>query len=227
MPYNELTEVRDIVELELEGLIDPEEFDKLDVKTRNDRLGVILRNLISSNYRPTERKFEDGRDFFISDAGIFMPSHFDTVLDSTFPTLPIHYALSRQTYQMNIHCNVQLFGRLWKKLREQACGFILIRRHKKQRDNLMLEIIYYEKKEAIEAGVLPLGYGNAEKLDAHESKHGVIERRFIKIPWASLTYDTYYLGKKFVREKQVIEIKRRMPVEEALQYGEYVRTKLY
>lgn len=209
MPYNGMTEIRPISDLELPGLIDT---DALENEKNAATRGAIFKNLMAGNITPSERKFAPNRNFYISDAGVFLPSHFDKLLDELFPTLPIHFPLSRQTYQMCIHCNLQMYGRLWKKLREQADGYIFIRRNKKRKEWIELEVIFYEDHKAVESGVRPLKSRDPEKLAAHEARYGIVEQRFIKVFWADLQYDTHYLGKQFLQELPEQNQDMRMPL---------------
>lgn len=70
----------------------------------------------------------EGKDIYISDAGIYLPSQYDSLLHKKFPSLPIFYALSRHLYNCNVHLNSQNLDRIWKALREQGETFIHCKR---------------------------------------------------------------------------------------------------
>lgn len=63
---------------------------------------------------------KDSVDVYISDAGIHLPSQYDSILYKKYPSFPIYYALSRQLYNQHIHMNAQQYTRIWKAIREQS-----------------------------------------------------------------------------------------------------------
>jgi hypothetical protein len=188
MPYNHNTEIRLIKDLELAG--------------------NTFEALVNGTVTQCERTLQPNTNFWISDAGIFLPSQEDIVLQKLYPTLPVHYALSRQTYQMNIHANTQELTRVWKKLREQTDGVIFVRRNKKTSKHITLEIVYWEYYKSAEAGIMPLASGTEQQYAEFEAKYGIIERRFIRVYWEDVTFDTHYLGQKLLKEQEPVQQKR-------------------
>ena len=78
-------------------------------------------DFINGKISTIDRKEEmEGKDIYLSDCGVFLPSTFDSTLNKTYPSFPIYYALSRHLYNQNIHCNTQNLERIWKQLREQS-----------------------------------------------------------------------------------------------------------
>ena len=71
--------------------------------------------------RNTER---EGRDYYLSDSGIYLPSQYNSLLDKQYKSMPIYFALSRHLYGSNVHINTQALSRPWNKVREQADRFI-------------------------------------------------------------------------------------------------------
>lgn len=88
-----------------------------------------LKNNTYDNFIKGEINIEDkppyeGVDFYFSDAGIILPSQYDTSLYKKYPSFPITYALSRHLFNNNIHVNTQNLSRIWKALREQADFYV-------------------------------------------------------------------------------------------------------
>lgn len=80
--------------------------------------------MISGDIKPFEPKFEEKRDVYISDCGIYFPSQYFQLLDKTHPSVPLYMALSRHLYVQNVHCNCQAINRIWDKMREQFGYYI-------------------------------------------------------------------------------------------------------
>jgi len=136
MPYNKLTTVM--------GL------DSLSVgdNTFEDFLNDTL-----TKFKPV---FNDELDYYISDAGVYLPSQYDKDLDKRYHSMPLFYALSRQLHKMNIHANLQALGRLWKKLREQGDGFLWIRKTVDMDTHFVVHAISYDRYESAERRLLPV-----------------------------------------------------------------------
>jgi len=114
---------------------------------------------------PKNEDFE-GRDYYLSDASIYFPSHEDTDLKKKYPSFGLFYALSRQLYNMNIKVNTQVGGRLWIMLREQVQdGYVealgvtgwgwFWSSLPVLRNYVFVRARYYHKLESAEAGLLP------------------------------------------------------------------------
>ena len=158
-------------------------------------------NFINNDIFLEEKKEQfEGKDFYISDIGIMLPSQYDTKLYKSYPSFPIFYALSRHLYNSNVHCNTQNLNRVWKALREQADTYIkcigvdtpfflgLF-------GFLRINFIIYDKYESAEKSLLPLPYGFMNKfLNANAKQYyatnGDIKKCYVLINKKSIHYDT-------------------------------------
>lgn len=82
------------------------------------------KNFIDNEFNRESARFVEHEDYYISEAGLALPSFARTSLEKAYPTFPIVYGLSRHLGEFNIHANAQQFTRIWDKLREQADWFI-------------------------------------------------------------------------------------------------------
>ena len=137
----------------------------------------------------------EGHDIYISDAGCYLPSQFDSVLHKTYPSMPLFFALNRHLYNNGMHLNAQRLDRIWKSLREQADTYILIR---KRRLSLPFFFVVfttvYDKYESALHELSPLNsrlfnkFSKAEK-DKFKATNGYIHNGLIFIRKKSLKYD--------------------------------------
>lgn len=137
----------------------------------------------------------EGTDVFISDAGIYLPSHEDARISKIYRSLPIFYALSRHLYNMNIHTNTQIFTRLWVKLREQAGGFVRALKTFKLGPFLFTKVRYYSEVQSAENNVLPFAksfFNNFNKglYEEFVAKHGLVKDFYIVQLCKNVKYDT-------------------------------------
>lgn len=160
-----------------------------------------------------EIKHED-IDVYLSDLGIYLPSQYDNILSKKFPSFPIYYALSRQLYNQNIHCNTQALGRLWIKIREQADFYIKTIETKQNLFDkifrrLRIKCRYYDKYESALNDLLPMTKKvNKEQralAEQYYSTHGVILNRDILIKLKDIHYNTRH----FEEEVFLNVLKRR------------------
>lgn len=138
----------------------------------------------------------EGKDIYISDGGIYLPSQADSVLHKVFPSLPITYALSGHLYNNGIHVNTQRLDRVWKALREQADYFVLMRKRcLKLPFFIVLFTTEYTKYESALQELAPMKstlfnkYSKAEK-EKYKALHGFIKDGLIIVCKKSLKYDT-------------------------------------
>lgn len=87
--------------------------------------GNTFKNFADNRIIPYSYPLPDKVDYYISDAGVYFPSHADKELDDRYPEVPMFQALIRQLGDAEFHCNIQALDRLWKKIREQAGRYIL------------------------------------------------------------------------------------------------------
>lgn len=168
-------------------------------------------NLLDGEYMLCEKQNSEGYDYFISDGGISLACHLDTVLKKRYPSFPIYYALVRHLTNSSIHVNAQSFMRVWKPLREQAesffhCNCTRIRRIFGVKI-AQTELIYYSTPKGAESHVLPVRVGlfstEAEKAYAaeHYARYGEVRLLTLwqvlpKKSYDSRIYHEYIYGEK-------------------------------
>lgn len=162
-------------------------------------------NLIQGKYIKIPPRFEWTTDAFMSDAGIYLPSHFDNKLSKDFPSLPILYALSRQLYKMNIHLNTQALNRVWIKLREQADGYFKALKTISVPFVIFQKVRYFEHYESANRNVLPFKHKIMNKennalADQFTATNGLIRDMWLVIPKSEIIYDTYWFRKLLIIE---------------------------
>lgn len=179
-------------------------------------------NFVNGNIAiETKNNEYEGKDFFISDIGVMLPSQYDTKLYKSYPSFPIFYALSRHLYNSNIHCNTQNLSRVWKALREQADFYIKCIEVKKPFilglfGFLRIDFICYDKYESANNSLLPLPNGLFNKyLDANVKQYyatnGMIEKKFILVHKSEIHYDTRafhqkIFGYKFINQNKSFKL---------------------
>lgn len=138
----------------------------------------------------------EGHDIYLSDAGIYLPSQFDSYLHKVYPSLPIFYALSRHLYNNGIHANAQALGRIWKALREQADYYILMRKRcLKLPFFIVLFTTEYVRYESAQLELAPMKstifnkYSKAE-VEQYKARHGDIKNGLLIVPKWHLKYDS-------------------------------------
>lgn len=154
------------------------------------------KKIVEGHITKTPHKFVESSDIFIDDIGIYLPSYMDSLLYKYYPSMPILYAMSRQLYDMHIHCNTQSLERGWKALREQADFYIKACSTIKLFGFIFItKIITYDNYESAKKGVLPIKarllnkYSKAE-VDIYRAEHGEIKQGHIIQFKKSLHYDT-------------------------------------
>lgn len=189
--YNENTEIRQISDFNCE----PNNYE----------------NLLDGDYEICEKQNAEGYDYFISDGGISLACHLDTVLKKRYPSFPIYYALVRHFTNSSIHVNAQSFMRIWKPLREQAESFFHCNGTRIRRifgvKIAQTDLIYYSTSKGAEAHVLPIKVGlfasEAEKAYAaeHYARYGEVRSLSLwqvlpKRGYDSRIYHEYLYGEK-------------------------------
>jgi len=173
MPYNDDTSV--------------EALDTLSV-------GNSYEAFLDNDIKQIDPYFEDLRDFYISDAGIYLPCQYNKELNVKYPSLPLFYALSRQLHRMNIHANIQNLGRLWDKLREQADGYIWVRKSVEFDEYFIVHTVTYDRYMSAVLQLLP------SKDKQYNATNGEIVERKFKVPKVSLKFDTHYFRKLIFKD---------------------------
>lgn len=143
----------------------------------------------------TKNEFFEGKDYFLSDAGVYLPSQYDFLLHKNYPSLPIFYALSRHLYDMNIHMNTQNLTRPWKALREQADYYIFCNGKIKLLFGMICKIRFYDNYDSAYNKLLPVssrllnGFSKAE-VDQFYATHGIVKNAIYYIRYKDIKYDT-------------------------------------
>lgn len=153
--------------------------------------GNTFLNFIENRIVPYDYPYEDGIDYFISDAGLYFPSQEFSRLNKMYPSVPVFQALSRQLGDCNFHCNVQNLNRLWDKIREQADIYILCIKCKVRFGRFVsLKAYVYDKYQSCVDRVKPMRkrWGRLGKIefDKFTAAYGSIRK--VKI-WGVLKHD--------------------------------------
>ena len=163
-------------------------------------------NLIDNKiYTIDKIEKRENTDVYISDAGIYLPSQYDTLLSKLYPSFPIYYAISRHLYNSNIHMNVQNLERIWKKIREQADHYILTKGviDIKFLPWVFIRTRYYSRYQSALEQVSPMSKVglvnkyNRALIAEYESKYGIIKNRLCVIRKSKIKYDTRHFHKLF------------------------------
>lgn len=83
------------------------------------------KDFIAGSIKPYVYPYPDKVDIYVSDAGIYFPSHFCNELNKAYPFFPTFQALTRQLGECNFHFNAQNLNRVWDKIREQSDTYIM------------------------------------------------------------------------------------------------------
>lgn len=156
---------------------------------------------ISGKITKIPKTHEDNIDVYISDAGIHLPSQYDSILHKKYPSFPIYYALSGQLYKQNIHMNTQALERPWKAIREQADTYIKVHKTTKIGPLFIITYTTYDKYTSAKAEMQPMGnrifnkYSKAEQ-DKFKAENGNIVNRYSFIWKWQIKYDTRHFAKK-------------------------------
>ena len=86
--------------------------------------GNSYESFLTDKLIPYEYTSLEKADFYIADAGIYLPSTYHDVLIKRYGEVPLFYAIQRHIAESNTHVNIQNLNRLWDKLREQADYYI-------------------------------------------------------------------------------------------------------
>ncbi len=142
------------------------------------------------------KRFE-GKNVYLSDVGVILPSQYDYLIHKNFPSLSLFYALSRHLYNMAIHCNTQNLERVFKGLREQADFFIHARGVVKLPFNyLAVRLTAYDKYNTALERIAPLKirsniFGkHLETIATFNAKYGLVKDFYILINKKHIYYDT-------------------------------------
>ena len=164
-------------------------------------------NIVNDKIEKQPHRFREGKDIYISDIGIYLPSYMDSTLYKKFPSMPILYALSRHLYDSNIHCNTQNIERGWKALREQADFYVQVKRTYKIGWLFITKYYSYDRYESARQNLLPIKqrllnkYSKAE-ADIYKATNGEIQKGYIFQFKRRLKYDTRAMEKILLKGKR-------------------------
>lgn len=167
------------------------------------------KDFVNENVTKISRTFKEGKDIYVSDGGIFLPSYMDAVLYKTYPSMPIYYALSRHLYNSNIHVNVQNYERLWKALREQSDYYVTCKKTIHVFGIFFTKCITYDKLQSAMAGLLPIKsrllnkYSRAE-VDIYNSTNGEIRSGWVIQFKRNIYYDTRAFEKVVLKGRRKV-----------------------
>jgi len=152
--------------------------------------------VLEGNITIIPKEMDEGCDYYISDAGVHLPSQHNNLIDKKYPTLAIRYALSRHLTNSNIHANSQYLGRIYNKLREQADGYMLARGTLPLPYGILCSFRYYQMYEScdrqlspISLAMIPNKYRRAEK-DVFNASNGIIKNGLFFIRYKDIHYDS-------------------------------------
>lgn len=177
-------------------------------------------NFLNNKINIVKKTLEEKKDYYLSDAGLYLPSTYQGELIKKYPSLPLFYATQRHLLDSNFHINVQNIERLWDKLREQAdyyiecCTCMKIPFTK----TFIQKMIYYERYNAAKERVRPFVVDRniirkdktqkALKKD-FESKYGLVKYVYILNKLPETHYDTREFHKKIYGQEAPIKAKKK------------------
>ena len=143
-------------------------------------------SLINQDVTIVKKNNKENCDFYISDAGNYLPSQYNNILNKKYPSLPAYYSFSRHLTNSNIHMNTQKLNRPWDKLREQAGHFVRAVHTTKLLNMLITEYVFYDRYESANSmlnpyestGLIKHSESRANEED-FKAKHGRVERYYI------------------------------------------------
>lgn len=153
--------------------------------------GNTYTDLIDNRVKTYSYPYPDGIDYYISDAGVYFPSQYQSELVKRYAGAPMFQALSRHLGDCNVHVNSQRQNRVWDKIREQSDIYIVMRGCHVMRFLKIALIRYtiYDNEESAEKQIkLPffgLGKRARELKQSFLATHGAIKNGFFftKIPY--------------------------------------------
>lgn len=153
-----------------------------------------FQNMITDDVKKINTYLLEQCDLYISDAGIYLPNFEDNTLNKQYPSMPIFIAVQRHLLSSNTHVNSQAYGRVWKKIREQADFYIKALRVIKLPGVLLCKIRIYDKETSAEQDLRPLQKKlfkkNLETSEDYYAKNGLIVERYYLISKRHIKYDT-------------------------------------
>lgn len=173
-------------------------------------------SFIQGNITKVQNQLKDGYDYYISDAGVYLPSQYHSLLDKQFKSFPIFFALSRHLNLMNIHVNTQALNRVWDKLREQFDYFIRVKKTTRIFNLFFTTMYVYDRYQTAKMELEPMKkkfgnqFNNAMQRQ-YESMNGEIKKITIVSRKSILKYNTRYF-KDIVYINELDQLKKNSKI---------------
>ena len=169
--------------------------------------GNTYDDFLNDTLKAYEYKGIEKADFYIADAGVYLPSTYHDKLVKKYGSVPLFMAIVRHLCNSNVHCNIQNLGRLWDKVREQADYYIDCKWCKVLFGKFVIQqVVVYDTYESALQRLMPMKVPRNLLFKNKEAKamnamrmadKGLIKKMFIvsKLPPKSKRYDTRYFKK--------------------------------
>lgn len=153
-------------------------YHPLDLNAFN--VNNTFENFISGEINKYEYPYPDNMNVYISDAGNYFPSQYNSQLDKKYGYIATWASLQRQLGNSSLSSNSQAHERVWIKLREQCNDhYLRCRKCKIIFGIVILQYTYYDKESSFIDRVkpfrlrLPLFANRDQKLqfDIYKDKH--------------------------------------------------------
>lgn len=172
-------------------------------------------NMINDDIRTSVKNLKlEGKDIYISDGAIYLPSQYHDKLIKKYPSMPIFYAVQGHLYNNRTHVNYNgSFNRLWDKLREQAEEFFLVLYSINLGFGFITVVRYYELMASAESRILPFsrkmvleGGDVRAQRKLYQATHGMIKTLYT-FQWKhKIKYDTRIFEKKFFHDADFVDL---------------------
>lgn len=153
-----------------------------------------IENFINEDIKGIKTYLLEQRDIYVSDAGLYFPNYEDATLNKKYKSMPLFIATQRHILLSNTHINSQAYGRVWKKLREQADFYIKALKVIKLPFLLIGKVRIYDKETSAEQDIRPLKKKlfkkNLESSEDFYAKNGLIIERYYILLKKHIKYDT-------------------------------------
>lgn len=178
------------------------DFDDLNIRN-------TFRNFLSNDIHYYVYPYPDKADIYVSDAGVYFPSQYSSLLDRDYSSFTNFQALSRHLGDCNFHFNAQNVNRVWNKIREQSDIYINCNRCICLFNKFVIQVVtVYDKYDSIVARVEPYRHIKAPTFADRQTRteylardevlyrqftnsYGVIKRHLL-IYFNKANYDTRF-----------------------------------
>lgn len=183
-------------------------YERIPYQYKDIAIGSTYKDIINRTVKPYKYPYPENCDIYLSDGGIEYPSQYNGELNKEFKDIPLFMALSRQIALANVHANVQNYGRLWDKMREQCDQYIYCERCLWIGQYVIQSVIVYDKAESCQNRVQPCRikvpiFGGKEArmnakiyIDKFLNQNGSVARKLLIYKNKS-KHDTRYFKKLF------------------------------